>query len=203
MSEPTGHRDGPMTHPDPEVLAEFRAGLMPGRSGGRISAHLAACEHCADLCGQLAEVSALLAAIPPPALPDQVAQRLDRVLAAEADRRKESERTVLRAAAARVRRPRPRTRWDRRQVTLRVLAPAAAVAVLVTGGYGLSRLAAGPATTAVAGATASTTVPGLMPAVSRCTQLLTEAGAGARGPAAAWAFRCTSCASCWPSVARW
>ena len=156
MSEPTGHRDGPMTHPDPEVLAEFRAGLIPGRRGGRISAHLSACEHCADLCGQLAEVSALLAAIPPPALPDQVAQRLDRVLAAEADRREESERTVLRAAAARVRRPRPRTRWDRRQVTLRVLAPAAAVAVLVTGGYGLSRLAAGPGTTAVAGSTATT-----------------------------------------------
>ena len=41
--EPAGRRNEQMTHPDPEVLAEFRAGLITGRRGARISAHLAAC----------------------------------------------------------------------------------------------------------------------------------------------------------------
>ena len=62
--------EGKMTHPDSEVLAEFRAGLITGRHGARISAHLAACERCAGLCDQLAEISALLAAVPAPAMPD-------------------------------------------------------------------------------------------------------------------------------------
>src|SRR6516165_3200499 len=53
-----------MTHPDSEVLAEFRAGLVTGRRGARISAHLAACARCTGVCDQLAEISALLAAVP-------------------------------------------------------------------------------------------------------------------------------------------
>ena len=77
MSEPKGRRNEHMTHPDPEVLAEFRAGLITGRPGARISAHLATCDQCAGLCGELAEISALLAAAPPAAMPDRVAQRLD------------------------------------------------------------------------------------------------------------------------------
>ena len=39
-----------MTHPDSEVLAEFRAGLITGRHGARISAHLAACDRCTGVC---------------------------------------------------------------------------------------------------------------------------------------------------------
>jgi anti-sigma factor ChrR (cupin superfamily) len=84
VSEPQGGRDEQLAHPDPEVLAEFRAGLITGRRGARISAHLAACDHCTGLCGKLAEISALLAVVPAPAMPATVTQRLESVLAAEA-----------------------------------------------------------------------------------------------------------------------
>jgi hypothetical protein len=132
-----------MTHLDPEVLAEFRAGLISGRSGARISAHLAACERCAGLSDRLAEVSALLAAVPAPAMPDAVARRLEGVLAAEAASRDSSERAVDPRSPDRATRPRPRRHWDFRLVALRVLAPAAAVVVLAAGGYGLSRIGSG------------------------------------------------------------
>src|SRR5512142_2087041 len=77
---------GQMTHLDAEVLAEFRAGLITGRRGAAITAHLAGCDRCTALDDQLAGVSALLASVTLPALPDSLAQRLDTVLAAEAAR---------------------------------------------------------------------------------------------------------------------
>src|SRR5216683_1851771 len=73
---------GQMTHLGTDVLAEFRAGLITGRRGAKISAHLADCDHCAALDDRLAGVSALLASVPAPVMPDRVAQRLDTVLAA-------------------------------------------------------------------------------------------------------------------------
>jgi hypothetical protein len=159
VSEPPGRRNEPMTHPDPDVLAEFRAGLVPGRPGARISAHLSACEHCASLCGELAEISALLAAIPPAAIPDQVAHQLDDVLAAEVARRDKSEQAVVHRTIPRPSSPPSRRHRDLRLVTLRVLAPAAAVVVLAAGGYGLSRLAGRPAATAASRAAAATVAP--------------------------------------------
>src|SRR5690242_16313147 len=75
---------GQMAHLDAEVLAEFRAGLIAGRRGAKITAHLTGCDRCTALDDQLAGVSALLAAVPRPAMPDSVARRLDAVLAAEA-----------------------------------------------------------------------------------------------------------------------
>jgi len=143
-----------MTHPDSGVLAEFRAGLITGRRGARISAHLAACEHCAARSGQLAEISALLAAVPAPAMPDAVTQRLDAVLAAEAANRDSSERAVDPRSPGRATPSPPRRHWDFRLVALRVLAPAAAVAVLAAGGYGLSRIGSGPANSVASGAAA-------------------------------------------------
>jgi hypothetical protein len=145
---------GQMTHPDSEVLAEFRAGLITGRDGARISAHLAGCARCAGLCDQLAEVSALLAAVPAPALPDALAQRFDGVLAAEAAKRNYSERAVGDSAGHRASGPRPRRHRDFRLVAMRVLAPAAAVVVLAAGGYGLSRI--GASSTSSEAATSST-----------------------------------------------
>ena len=154
MSEPKGK----MTHPGPEVLAEFRAGLITGRRSARISAHLADCEHCAGRCDQLAEISVLLAAVPAPAMPDVVARRLESVLAAEAARTDDSERAVDDSARDRAASPRPRRHWDLRLVTLRVLAPAAAVAVLAAGGYGLSRIG-GSSTSSQAASSGSTASP--------------------------------------------
>jgi hypothetical protein len=157
VSEPKGRRNEQMTHPDPEILAEFRAGLITGRPGARISAHLASCDHCAGLCGELAEISALLAAVPPAAMPDRVAQRLDGVLAAETARRDNPQRAGADRPAAPVTSPPSRRRWNFRLVALRVLAPAAAVAVLAAGGYGLSRIGGSSAGSAAAGTAATAT----------------------------------------------
>jgi len=154
-----------MSHPDSEVLAEFRAGLITGRRGARISAHLATCEHCAGLCDSLAEVSVLLAAAPAAVMPDLVAQRLDGVLAAEVAHRHDSERagghsSQGREAGSRASRTGPGRQPGRhrnfRLVALRVLAPAAAAVLLAAGGYGLTRIgAAGPSSSAAAGSAAS------------------------------------------------
>jgi hypothetical protein len=144
-----------MTHPDSDVLAEFRAGLVTGRRGARISAHLVTCERCADLCGQLTEISTLLAAVPAPAMPDAVVLRLESVLAAEAAQRQDSsERAVDDSAPDRVAGP-PRRGWDFRLVALRVLAPAAAVVLLAAGGYSLSRITSSPTTSGPAASAAS------------------------------------------------
>ena len=129
-----------MTHPESGVLAEFRAGLVTGRRRASIASHLAACDRCAGLSDQLGEIPALLAAAPPLAMPDDVARRLDLVLAAEAAKRDSSERTVDDSPAHPPASPGPRRRWDFRLVTQRILAPAAAVVVLAAGGFGLSRI---------------------------------------------------------------
>jgi hypothetical protein len=148
---------GQMTHLDAEVLAEFRAGLITGRRGASITAHLAGCDRCTALGDQLAGVPALLASVPVPVMPDLVAQRLDTVLAAEAARltagaaspehteRAHADRPGHRATGRR-RTPRPGFRL----LSARVLAPVAVV-LLAAGGYGLSR-AIGPGGQATASA---------------------------------------------------
>ena len=174
---------GQMTHPDPDVLAEFRAGLGTGRRRARIASHLASCERCTGLSDQLGEIPALLAAVPAPAMPDAVAQRLESVLAAEVAQRDSSERTVgdpahdrahdpahdpahdrahhrahdraHQGARHRARSPQPHRHWDFRLVALRVLAPAAGVLVLAAGGYGLSRIGGGSTSSVAAGSAAS------------------------------------------------
>ena len=131
---------GQMTHLDTDVLAEFRAGLITGRRGARITAHLAVCDRCTALDDQLAGVSVLLASVPVPPVPDSVARRLDTVLAAEVTRRDNAERARGDGTAESPAPRRPGGNRGFRLLTLRVLAPAAAVVVLAAGGYGLSRL---------------------------------------------------------------
>jgi hypothetical protein len=160
---------GQMTHPDTDVLAEFRAGLITGRRGARITAHLGGCERCTALDEQLAGVRSLLASVPAPALPDSVAQRLDTVLAAEVAQRNAAGQAAERAETA------PRDQAERaggdgarepsaprrpggnrgfRLLALRVLAPAAAVVVLGAGAYGLSHLNLGSSSSSAASSTA-------------------------------------------------
>jgi hypothetical protein len=146
---------GQMTHPDSEVLAELRAGLITGRRGARLSAHLAACDRCTGVCDQLAEVSAVLAAVPAAPMPGAVAQRLESVLAAEAVQRDSSERAVDPRSPDRATSPQPRRHWDFRLVALRVLAPAAAVVLLAAGGYGLSRIGGSSTNSVAAGSQAA------------------------------------------------
>jgi hypothetical protein len=149
-SESTGMR-GQMTHLDTDVLAEFRAGLITGRRGARIAAHLAGCGRCTVVDEQLAGVRSLLASVPAPSMPDSVARRLDTVLAAEvAQRDAGQENRAERADGDGAREsPAPRRPGGNRGfrlLTLRVLAPAAAVVVLAAGGYGLSRVNLGSST---------------------------------------------------------
>ena len=146
---------GQMTHPDSDVLAEFRAGLVAGRRHARIASHLAACERCTGLSDQLGEISALLAAVPAPAMPDAVAHRLDSVLAAEAAQRNHAERSAGDGAPDRAASPRPRRGWDFRLVALRVLAPAAGVLLLAAGGYGLSHIGGSSTSSVAAGSAAA------------------------------------------------
>jgi hypothetical protein len=151
-------------HPESDVLAEYQAGLVTGRRHASIASHLAACDHCAGLSDQLAEVSALLAAAPASAMPDDVARRLDLVLAAETAQRDSSERTVDDSPAHRPASPGPRRRWDFRLVTQRILVPAAAVVVLAAGGFGLSRITGSSSSSSAVSGSAATPAPSALPA---------------------------------------
>ena len=160
---------GQMTHLDTDVLAEFRAGLITGRRGARITAHLGGCERCTALDQQLAGVRSLLASVPAPTMPDSVAQRLDTVLAAEVAQRHAAGQAAAQGEAApadqteRAGRdgtresPAPRRPGGNRgfrPLALRVLAPAAAVVVLGAGVYGLSHLNLGSSSSSAASSTA-------------------------------------------------
>ena len=160
---------GQMTHLDTDVLAEFRAGLITGRRGARITAHLGGCERCTTLDEQLAGVRSLLASVPAPAMPDSVAQRLEVVLAAEVAQRNAAGQAAVRGAAAPAdqaeraggdgaRGPsasrRPGGNRGFRLLALRVLAPVAAVVVLGAGVYGLSHLNLGSSSSSAASSTA-------------------------------------------------
>jgi hypothetical protein len=142
-------------HVESEVLAEFRAGLVTGRRRVSIASHLAACDRCAGLSDQLSELSALLTAVPPPAMPDDVARRLDLVLATEAAQRHSPERAVDDSPGHRASSPGPRRRWDFRLVTQRILLPVAAVLVLAAGGFGLSRVTGGSSSSSTAAGSAA------------------------------------------------
>jgi hypothetical protein len=144
-------------HPDADVLAEFREGLLGRRRSARIRAHLARCSRCASRSSELAEVTELLASAPAPKIPDELAARLDGVLAAESAARA---RAAIPAAADRGtgtapdaadgadggrprkarsgRAPRP---W--RGTALRAASVTAALLVIAGGGYGVSRLVQG------------------------------------------------------------
>lgn len=167
---------GQMTHLDPGVLAEFDAGLITGRRGARISAHLAGCDRCRALAEELAGMSALFATVPAPAMPDRVAQRLEGALAAEVAHRNSAERAEpdLHAAPEARRRRAGNPRF--RLVTLRVLAPAAVV-LLAAGGYGLSQLGGrvGQATTSSGAAATGAARP-----VSPAAMAPESSGASAR-----------------------
>jgi hypothetical protein len=78
-------------HPDADILAACREGLLGRRRSARIRAHLARCSRCASLDHELAAVTSLLASAPAPRIPDELAARLDTVLAAESAARARGE----------------------------------------------------------------------------------------------------------------
>ena len=183
---------GQMTHLDTDVLAEFRAGLITGRRGARITAHLGGCERCTALDEQLAGVRSLLASVPAPAMPDSVTQRLDTVLAAEVAQRNAARgEAVQRDQAERAssdgtrESPAPRRPGGNRGfrlLALRVLAPAAAVVVLGAGVYGLSHLNLGSSSSSAASTTAGGAARAAEPSAAAGAHSAEHANAPAAGP---------------------
>jgi len=169
-------------HPESGVLAEYQAGLVTGRRRASIASHLATCDRCAGLSDQLGEIPALLAAAPHPAMPADVARRLDLVLAAEAAQRHSSERTADDSPEHRATIPGPRRRWDFRLVTQRILVPAAAVVALAAGGFGLSHVIGSSASSSVAAGSAAAPAPSTRPA-SGTAAARSEAGRPGAVPA--------------------
>jgi hypothetical protein len=74
-------------HFSAEELASYRAGAIDADRAARISAHLADCARCADVDSDLAEVSALLARVPAPPMPDRLTERVQAAISAESERR--------------------------------------------------------------------------------------------------------------------
>jgi hypothetical protein len=75
------------SHPSLTELAEVAEGLLDDARSAEVQAHLAWCSRCQGNAAELRAVSATLATAPAPAMPEEVAARLDRVLAGEAERR--------------------------------------------------------------------------------------------------------------------
>ena len=127
-------------HPDPDVLAELREGLLGRRQAARIRSHLTGCGHCAAVDRGLAEVSTLLASAPPPAMPTELTDRLRGVLAAEAAARAAGPGPATQPDRHRGRAPTGPGRRRQRLVALRVASATAVLAVLAAAGFGLSQL---------------------------------------------------------------
>jgi hypothetical protein len=177
-----------MTHPGTDVLAEFRAGLITGHRGDRISAHLADCQQCRATDARLAGMPALLSAGPPPVMPADVAQRLDQVLAAEVAHRDQAERAAD-SAPPQVPAPRRRRRRGFRWPPLRVLAPVAVVVVFVAGVvFAVSRPGSseymGPDSSTAAGSAGQSVAAGAAPKAQAPEQGSPEQGSPAQGSAA-------------------
>lgn len=70
-------------HFSAQTLALYREDGLTGRKASRVRAHLAGCELCAGRSSDLAEVSAVLAQVEAPAMPEHLADRIMLVLASE------------------------------------------------------------------------------------------------------------------------
>ena len=147
-------------HVDTESLALCAEGLLSRRQSERIRAHVATCPECTAAQARLSQVPALLAQVPPPALPPGIAARLDAALSAETARRAAQAPGLAPEQAAPARSPRavpgPRAPWwrgPRLPVAARVLA--AAGVLVVAGGVGYVVAQSSPSTS-----TSSASAPG-------------------------------------------
>lgn len=110
-------------HLEYEILAELAEGLLDDEPAAAATAHLESCAECRDRSAELAEVSRLLAEVPVPPMPAELAGRIDAAIAAEA------------AATSSV--PSLEARRGRRH--LRILSAAAAAIVVAGGGTMVAR----------------------------------------------------------------
>ncbi|MFF4657674.1 hypothetical protein [Streptomyces sp. NPDC001381] len=78
MTDTTGH-------PDVTEISDLTEGLLTASRSADLRRHLDGCALCADVHASLEEIRGLLGTVPgPPRMPDDVAQRIDAALAAEA-----------------------------------------------------------------------------------------------------------------------
>ncbi len=71
-------------HPPVETIAEYLEELLPPTATARLREHFADCAECRDTAAALQEIQSLLGRTDTPAMPDDVALRIDAALAAEA-----------------------------------------------------------------------------------------------------------------------
>jgi len=107
-------------HLDAAVIAHLDAGVLDAVQAGTAEAHLGTCPACSQVRADLAELPALLASVPAPAIPAEVAARLDAALERAAQQRDREQRTATVTALS-----------SRRRRFLLPLAAAAAVAAAV------------------------------------------------------------------------
>jgi hypothetical protein len=143
LTSPSG---GPAAsaHPSLTELAAEAEGLLDDTRSAELRVHLTGCSRCQRNAAELRAVSTTLAAAPMPEMPPEVAARLDRVLAGEAERRSHQparrdekpgpgssvpHRVTLGAFGA------DRPRRSARRILLPALAAAAAASVVGFGAY--------------------------------------------------------------------
>ena len=88
------------SHFSAEELASYRAGGSGADRAARISAHLADCARCTGVDSDLAGVSALLASMPVPPMPDRLTERVSAAIVAEAEHRAAGLNAVLAGQSA-------------------------------------------------------------------------------------------------------
>lgn len=125
------HTEG---HPPPHVLAEVADGALDATSAARIEAHVRSCGACQGVLRELTQVGELLRSAPAELpMPEYVSAQISAVLATEAERA-DASRQEAPSAAVTALADRP-VGWFRRPLP-RVLAAAAAAAVIGFAGYG-------------------------------------------------------------------
>ncbi|MEU0332270.1 zf-HC2 domain-containing protein [Streptomyces sp. NPDC006193] len=70
-------------HPDVAEISDLAEGLLPPDRSTDVRRHLESCDPCADVYASLEEIRGLLRSVEPERMPDDVAARIDAVLAAE------------------------------------------------------------------------------------------------------------------------
>ncbi|WP_067486911.1 hypothetical protein [Actinomadura hibisca] len=105
-------------HLDYDTLADLAEGLLEDDHAASVNAHLESCADCRDRSADLADVSRLLAEAPTPAMPADLASRIDSAIAAE---------SLHSAQVVSLEQRRGRRHW-------RLLSAAAATAIVLGGG---------------------------------------------------------------------
>lgn len=127
-------------HPDLDELADLAAELLPPNRAAELEAHLDGCPDCTQQLTTVSAVPALLADIPAPAIPAEVAARLDSVLQDEAERRTadtDADRAGGPVPPTPIAQRRATGTWGERHPRLRLAAAAAATVAVLGGGVTL------------------------------------------------------------------